>query len=146
MQEYIEIYTRYGDPFTSWKQLINKATIASVNAAVQKFQAFDFFRARDGILTSIEQETKENLLKLGFTVTRMNVLNVDIPTKFNTAVKKTQIVKQNQEKYNYTKAIEDIKGTTRVKSELMEREILTSRVNAEANATGILTTAQAQSI
>ncbi len=70
-------------------------------------------------------------------------MNVDIPPKFNAAVKKTQIVKQNQEKFNYTKAIEEIKGTTRVRAEMMEREILTSRVNAEATATRVLTEAQA---
>ncbi len=68
-------------------------------------------------------------------------MNVDIPSKFNNAVKKTQIIKQNQEKFNYTKAIEEIKGTTRVKSELLNREILTSKVNADSNATAILTTA-----
>jgi hypothetical protein len=73
-------------------------------------------------------------------------MNVDIPSKFNNAVKKTQIIKQNQEKFNYTKAIEEIKGTTRVKSELLNREILTSKVNADSNATAILTTAQANSL
>ena len=87
----------------------------------------------------MEQEIKDNLAKLGFTVFRLNLMNVDIPTTFNAAVKKTQIVKQNQEKFNYTKAIEEIKGTTRVKSELMNREILTSKVYADANATSILT-------
>jgi SET domain-containing protein len=79
-------------------------------------------------------------------VTRVNVMNVDIPSKFNAAVKRTQIIKQNQEKFNYTKAIEEIKGTTRVKSELLNREILTSKVNADSNATAILTTAQANSL
>jgi hypothetical protein len=73
-------------------------------------------------------------------------MNVDIPAKFNAAVKRTQIIKQNQEKFNYTKAIEEIKGTTRVKSELLNREILTSKVNADSNATAILTTAQANSL
>jgi hypothetical protein len=73
-------------------------------------------------------------------------MNVDIPSKFNAAVKRTQIIKQNQEKFNYTKAIEEIKGTTRVKSELLNREILTSKVNADSNATAILTTAQANSL
>jgi len=73
-------------------------------------------------------------------------MNVDIPSKFNNAVKKTQIIKQNQEKFNYTKAIEEIKGTTRVKSELLNREILTSKVNADSNATAILTTAEANSL
>ncbi len=86
------------------------------------------------------------MAKLGFTVMRLNIMNVDIPTKFNAAVKKTQIIKQNQEKFNYTKAIEDIKGSTRVKSELMNREILTSKVYADANATSILTSAQANSL
>lgn len=146
LSEFADMYTRFGDPVTSWKSLINKVTITAVNAACQRFQSFDFFRAREGIIEAMEQETKDNLLKLGFTLIRLNVLNVDVPTKFNAAVKKTQIVKQNQEKYNYTKAIEDIKGTTRVKSELMDREILVSRVNAEANATAILTTAEALSI
>ena len=73
-------------------------------------------------------------------------MNVDIPSKFNAAVKRTQIIKQNQEKFNYTKAIEEIKGTTRVKSELLNREILTSKVNADSNATAVLTTAQANSL
>ena len=70
-------------------------------------------------------------------------MNIDIPQKFNVALKKTQVVKQNQEKYNYTKAIEEIKGTTRVKSEILDREILTSKVKAEAQATQVLTEAQA---
>ena len=83
---------------------------------------------------------------LGFTLVRFNMMNVDIPAKFNAAVKKTQIIKQNQEKFNYTKAIEEIKGNTRVRVELMNREILTSKVNAEANATAILSTAQANSL
>ena len=52
-------------------------------------------------------------------------------------------MKQYQDKFTYTKAIEEIIGTTRVKAEMMDREILTSRVMAEANATKILTEAQA---
>jgi len=52
-------------------------------------------------------------------------------------------VKQNQEKFNYTKAIEEIKGITRVRAEMMDREILMSRVMAEATATRVLTEAQA---
>jgi regulator of protease activity HflC (stomatin/prohibitin superfamily) len=95
----------------------------SVNAACQRLQAFDFFRAREGIIQAIQEETRDNLKTLGFTVITLNIMNVDIPDKFNAAVKKTQIIKQNQEKYNYTKAIEEIKGLTRVKSELMDREI-----------------------
>lgn len=62
-------------------------------------------------------ETQTNLQKMGFTLIQFNLLNVNIPDKFNYAIKKTQVVKQNQEKYNYTKAIEEIKGTTLVKEE-----------------------------
>jgi hypothetical protein len=37
----------------------------------------------------MQLEISDNLAKLGFTVTRLNVMNVDIPSKFNAAVKKT---------------------------------------------------------
>ena len=34
------------------------------------------------------------MYKLGFTVTMLNIMNIDIPSKFMSAVKKTQVVKQ----------------------------------------------------
>lgn len=95
LEEFIDLYQRYGDPLTSWSPLINKITVASVSTALQNFQAFDLFRRRDDIITALQQEISDNLSKLGFTVMRVNVMNVDIPAKFNAAVKKTQIIKQN---------------------------------------------------
>jgi hypothetical protein len=44
---------------------------------------------------AMELEIKDNMAKLGFTVMRLNIMNVDIPAKFNAAIKKTAIVKQN---------------------------------------------------
>lgn len=69
------------------------------------------------------------------------ILNIDIPTKFSQAIKQTQVVKQQQEKYQYTKAIEEIKGSTLVKLETMNQEIKISEARANAEATSILSTA-----
>ena len=43
----------------------------------------------------MQQEIKDNMAKLGFTVMRLNIMNVDIPAKFGAAVKRTEIIKQN---------------------------------------------------
>ncbi len=88
-QEFIDIYSRYGDPITSWSKIINKVTVASVNNAFQNIEAFDLFRKREIAVSIIQKEVTENLQKLGFTVTMLNVMNIDIPSKFNSAVKKT---------------------------------------------------------
>ena len=141
--EYYEIYARYGEPITNWRRVIDKVTIASVNNAFQNIEAFDLFRKREEVITSVEKEVRENFKRLGFTLQKLMILNIDIPQKFNAAVKKTQIVKQNQEKFNYTIAIEEIKGTTRVKAEILDREILTSKALAESTATRILSEAEA---
>ena len=141
--EYSDLYARYGEPLTTWKKIIDRVTVASLNSAFQNIEAFNLFRKREESINIVEKELRENLQKLGFTLVKLNLLNVDIPAKFNQAVKKTQVVKQYQDKFTYTKAIEEIIGTTRVKAEMMDREILTSRVMAEANATRILTEAQA---
>ena len=141
--EYYEIYARYGEPITNWRRVIDKVTIASVNNAFQNIEAFDLFRKREEVITSVEKEVRENFKRLGFTLQKLMILNIDIPQKFNAAVKKTQIVKQNQEKFNYTIAIEEIKGSTRVKAEILDREILTSKALAESTATRILSEAEA---
>lgn len=67
---------------------------------------------------------------MGFTLMRFNLMNVNIPDKFDEAVKKTQIVKQKQEQFVFTKAIEDIKGETLVMSENMDQTIKISQVEA----------------
>lgn len=33
LKEYADMYTRFGDPITSWNKIINKVSIAAVNAA-----------------------------------------------------------------------------------------------------------------
>jgi len=93
LEEFIDIYARYGKPIESWRPMINKVTVASVSTTLQNFESFDLFRNRDEIINALESELTDNLRKLGFTVTRINVMNVEIPAKFNAAVKKTQIVK-----------------------------------------------------
>jgi hypothetical protein len=123
LQEYHALYQRYGEPLTSWKQIIKQVSIASINNACSRYQAVDFFRSRDSLINAIEIEVKENLALLGFTMMRLNIMNVNIPDKFDESVKKTQIIKQKQEQYNFTKAIEDIKGETLVMSANMDQTI-----------------------
>lgn len=52
-QEFVEIYTRYGDPIISWSKIINKVTVASLNNAFQSIQAFDIFRKREETIAVI---------------------------------------------------------------------------------------------
>jgi hypothetical protein len=56
-------------------------------------EAFDLFRKREETINNLEKEVKENFRRLGFTLQKLILMNVDIPSKFNAAVKKTQIVK-----------------------------------------------------
>ena len=72
---------------------MEKVTVASLNSAFQNIQAFDMFRKRADVIDAVETEVKQNMQKLGFTVTRLNIMNVDVPSVFYSAVKKTQIVK-----------------------------------------------------
>ncbi len=67
--------------------------MASINNAFQKIEAFDLFRKREQSLALVTKEIGENLRQLGFTLIQFNLMNVDIPSKFNGAVKKTQIIK-----------------------------------------------------
>lgn len=41
-------------------------------------------------------------------------MNVNIPDMFNAAIQQTQVVVQQQEQYNYTKAIQITQGKTSV--------------------------------
>ncbi|CDW80750.1 UNKNOWN [Stylonychia lemnae] len=144
-REFQEIYIRYGEKAT-WDKLVKNVVIASTKDACQNYQAFDFFEKRQEIGAAILNKTKFNLGKLGFTALQMPILNIDIPDQFSTAIKRTQIVKQQQQKYNYTKAIEDTKGQTLVKQELLNQEILLSEARARATATALTSQAQANSI
>ncbi len=121
-------------------------TKASAKDACMNFAAFDFFRDRKGMGDAVFQKTSENLIKLGFTVVDVTIFNLDIPDIFQAAIKKTQVVRQQQEKYNYTKAIEEIKGTTRLREESLSQEIKLSESRANANATLILSAAIASSM
>lgn len=69
------------------------------------------------------------------TLKKLIILDVTLPADFDDAIKQTQVVKQEQDQYNYTKEIAEIDGQTSLLVAYINQEIAT--VTAEANAEAI---------
>ena len=91
LAELIDFYEKYEEGYIT---LVEHISESSAKEASQNFIAFQFFQNRTLLGDAIEARVKNNLKLFGITVKRVIVLNIDVSTLFNEAIKATQIIKQ----------------------------------------------------
>lgn len=125
---------------------ISKIAREAVRVATSRFTATSFFTARNNISLSMYEELRAALLEVHCHLNSFQLLNIQLPAKFDLAIQQTEITRQNIETARQQQARALIEADTQVEAAKQQALVIKTRAEAEANATRTQGMAEANSI
>lgn len=136
----IDLYRDFQDNYQPAYVRIARNVLRDV---ASEFQAFQYFYNRSIVGTRMGEVLNEALANHSASVQSFQLLNVELPTRFSSAIEETEVARQAIENARYQQDVARTEANTRVEEARRGAEIILLQANATARSTTLQAEADA---
>lgn len=129
-----QLYQIYRNFEHNWDEMLQRLVVSEVKDVAAKHEAFEFFASRATISKSMFNHLKTTCQQYHITINSLNVLNLQFPVEFESAVEQTEIVVQQTNTTKYLMEAMQIEAETRELVASIQKDINIEKETASGEA------------